>query len=75
MAGALKGSGGNASATGVKVDYSDVVKSEKAEHMTIRQDADNDQGFAEDLAARVQKGDLVIRDLGYLCLNFFRHGN
>jgi len=29
--------------------------------------------FAEDLAARVQKGDLVIRDLGYFCLNFFAY--
>jgi hypothetical protein len=73
MADAFKGSGGNASAAGVKVDYSYDVKSEKAEHMAIRQGADSDQGFAEDLAARVQKGDLVIRDLGYFCLNFFAY--
>jgi hypothetical protein len=70
MADAFKGSGGNASAASVKVDYSYDVKSEKAEHIAIRQGADSDQGFAEDLAARVQKGDLVIRDLGYFCLNF-----
>ena len=73
MADAFKGSGGNASAAGVKVDYSYDVKSEKAEHFAIRQGADSDQGFAEDLAARVQKGDLVIRDLGYFCLNFFAY--
>jgi len=73
MADTFKGSGGNASAAGVKVDYSYDVKSEKAEHMAIRQGADSDQGFAEDLAARVQKGDLVIRDLGYFCLNFFAY--
>ena len=73
MADAFKGSGGNASAAGVKVDYCYDVKSEKAEHMTLRQGADSDQGFAEDLAARVQKGDLVIRDLGYFCLNFFAY--
>ncbi len=73
MADTFKGSGGNASAAGVKVNYSYDVKSEKAEHMTIRQGADRDQGFAEDLAARVQKGDLVIRDLGYFCLNFFAY--
>jgi hypothetical protein len=73
MADAFKGSGGNASAAGVKVDYSYDVKSEKAEHIAIRQGADSDQGFAEDLAARVQKGDLVIRDLGYFCLNFFAY--
>jgi hypothetical protein len=73
MADAFKGSGGNASAAGVKVDYSYDVKSEKAEHIAIRQGADSDQGFAEDLAARVQEGDLVIRDLGYFCLNFFAY--
>ena len=73
MADAFKGSGGNASAAGVKVDYSYDVKSEKAEHMAIRQGADSDQGFAEDLAARVQENDLVIRDLGYFCLNFFAY--
>ena len=73
MADTFKGSGGNASAAGVKVDYSYDVKSEKAEHMAIRQGADSDQGFAEDLVARVQKGDLVIRDLGYFCLNFFAY--
>jgi hypothetical protein len=73
MADQFKGSGGNASAACVKVDYSYDVKSEKAEHLAIRQGADSDQGFAEDLSARVQKGDLVIRDLGYFCLNFFAH--
>ena len=73
MADAFKGSGGNASAACVKVDYSYDVKSEKAEHLAIRQGADSDQGFAEDLAARVQKDDLVIRDLGYFCLNFFAY--
>ena len=73
MAGAFKGSGGNASAAGVKVDYSYDVKSEMAGHIAIRQGADSDQGFAEDLAARVQQGDLVIRDLGYFSLNFFAY--
>ena len=73
MAAEFKGSGGNASAASVKVDYSYDVKNEKAEHIAIRQGADSDQGFAEDLAARVQKGDLVIRDLGYFCLNFFSY--
>lgn len=71
LAGPFKGSGGNASAACVKVDYSYDVKHEKAEHIAIRQGADSDQGFAEDLAARVQENDLVIRDLGYFCLNFF----
>ncbi|SJM94896.1 conserved hypothetical protein [Crenothrix polyspora] len=69
----FKGSSGNASAAAIKVDYSYDVKSEKAEHLAIRQGADSDQGFAEDLAARAQKGDLVIRDLGYFCLNFFAY--
>ena len=73
MADAFKGNGGNASAAGVKVYYSYDVKSEKAEHIAIRQGADSDQGFAEDLAARVQQGGLVIRDLGYFCLNFFAY--
>jgi len=73
MADTFKGSGGNASAASVKVDYSYDVKNEKAEHIAIRQGADSDQGFAEDLAARVQKGELVIRDLGYFCLNFFAY--
>lgn len=73
MADKFKGSGGNASAASVKVDYCYDVKNEKAEHIAIRQGADSDQGFAEDLAARVQEGDLVIRDLGYFCLNFFAH--
>jgi hypothetical protein len=73
LADAFKGSGGNASAACVKVDYSYDVKNEKAEHIAIRQGADSDQGFAEDLAVRVQKGDLVIRDLGYFCLNFFAY--
>jgi hypothetical protein len=73
MADAFKGSGGNASAACVKVDYSYDIKHEKAEHIAIRQGADSDQGFAEDLADRVQKDDLVIRDLGYFCLNFFAY--
>lgn len=73
MADAFKGSGGNASAAGVKIDYSFDVKREKAEHITLRQGADSDQGFAEDLSARIQKGDLVIQDLGYFCLNFFAY--
>jgi hypothetical protein len=73
LADQFKGSGGNASAACVKVDYSYDVKHEKAEHIAIRQGADSDQGFAEDLAARVQENDLVIRDLGYFCLNFFSY--
>ncbi len=48
IADTFKGSGGNASAAGVKVDYSYDVKSEKAEHFAIRQRADSDQGFAEE---------------------------
>jgi len=71
LAGDFKGSGGNASKAGVKIDYSYDVKSEKAEHIALRQGADSDQGFANDLAARVQKNDLVIRDLGYFSLDFF----
>jgi len=73
LADRFKGSGGNASAACVKVDYSYDVKNEQAEHITIRQGADSDQGFAEDLAARIQESDLVIRDLGYFCLNFFAY--
>lgn len=71
LADEFKGSGGNASTASVKVDYSYDVKNERTEHLAIRQGADNDQGFAEDLANRIQPGDLVIRDLGYFCLNFF----
>ena len=73
MAGKFKGSGGNASAACVKIDFCYDVKNENAEHIAIRQGAESDQGFAEDLSARVQKDDLVIRDLGYFCLNFFAH--
>jgi hypothetical protein len=73
MANEFKGSGGNASTASVKIDYSYDVKNEKAEHIAIRQGADSDQGFAEDLTARVNEGDLVIRDLGYFCLNFFAY--
>jgi hypothetical protein len=67
----FKGSGGNASAASVKVDYSYDVKAEKAEHIAIRQGADSDQGFANNMVDWVRKGDLVIRDLGYLSLDFF----
>ena len=73
MAHEFKGSGGNASAAGIKVDYSFDIKNAKPEHIAIRQGADSDQGFAEDLAVRVQKDDLVIRDLGYFNLNFFAY--
>ena len=69
----FKGSGGNASTASIKIDYSYDVKNEKAEHFAIRQGADNDQGFAEDLSARIHKDDLVIRDLGYFSLNFFAY--
>ena len=69
----FKGSGGNASTASIKIDYSYDVKNEKAEHFALRQGADNDQGFAEDLSARIQKDDLVIRDLGYFSLNFFAY--
>lgn len=68
---AFKGSGGNASTASVKIDVSVDIKAEKTEHIAIRHGADSDQGFANDLAGRVQEGDLVIRDLGYFCLNFF----
>ena len=71
LADEFKGSGGSASAASVKIDYSYDVKHEKAEHITIRQGADSDQGFAQDMTDRAQKDDLVIRDLGYFCLNFF----
>jgi hypothetical protein len=67
----FKGSGGNASKAGVKIDYSFDVKSEKTEHIALRQGVDSDPGFAHDLAARVQKNDWVIRDLGYFSLDFF----
>ena len=40
MANAFKGSGGNASAASVKIDYSFDVKKEKAEHIVLRQGAD-----------------------------------
>lgn len=69
----FKGSGGNASSASVKIDYSVDIKAEKTEHLAIRQGANSDQGFANDLATRVQTGDLVIRDLGYFCLSFFVH--
>ena len=55
MADEFKGSGGNASAASVKIDYSYDVKHEKAEHIAIRQGADSDQGFAEDLTAGLKK--------------------
>ena len=71
LAAEFKGSGGNASTANIKIDYSYDVKNEKAEHFALRQGADSDQGFAEDLCARIQKDDLVIRDLGYFSLNFF----
>lgn len=67
----FKGSGGNASAASVKIDYSYDIKNEKAEHIAIRQGADCDQGFANNMADWVKKDDLVIRDLGYLSLDFF----
>ena len=73
LADEFKGSGGSASAASVKIDYSYDVKHEKAEHITIRQGADSDQGFAQDMTDRAQKDDLVIRDLGYFCLNFFAY--
>lgn len=69
----FKGSGGNASTASIKIDYSYDVKNEKAEHFTLRQGADSDQGFAEDLRARIQQNDLVIRDLGYFSLAFFAY--
>jgi len=71
LADEFKGSGGNASVASVKVDVSYDIKHERTEHLAIRQGVDSDQSFAEDLAACVQPGDLVIRDLGYFCLNFF----
>jgi hypothetical protein len=71
LADAFKGSGGNASVASVKVDVCYDVKQERTEHVAIRSGVDSDQSMAEDLAARLQPGDLVIRDLGYFCLNFF----
>jgi hypothetical protein len=47
----FKGSGGNASTASIKIDDSDDVKNEQAEHFALRQGADSDQGFAEDLSA------------------------
>jgi hypothetical protein len=73
LAEVFKGSGGHASTACVKIDYSYDVKGEKAEHLALRQGADSDQGFANDLAARARPADLIIRDLGYFSLNFFAH--
>ncbi len=68
---AFQGSGGNASTASVKIDFSYDVKNERAEHIAIRQGTDSDQGFATDVLARVRKGDLIIRDLGYFSLAAF----
>jgi hypothetical protein len=68
---AFKGSGGNAGVASLKLDYSYDVKNETAEQIAIRQGVDNDQGFAKSLTDKIKQGDLVIRDLGYFCLNFF----
>ncbi len=73
LANDFKGCGGNASKAGIKIDYSYNVKSEKTEHIALRQGSDSDQGFANDLTERVQKNDLIIRDLGYFSLDFFAY--
>lgn len=69
----FKGSGGNSGSASIKLDYSYDVKNETAEQFAIRQGIDNDQGYAQNLTDKIQEGDLVIRDLGYFCLDFFAH--
>jgi hypothetical protein len=68
LAEAFKGSGGSASRATVKIDVIYELLSHHLHALTVTDGRAADQGHALAIVPHVQAGDLVIRDLGYFCL-------
>lgn len=67
----LPGFGGNASRSGVCIQYDFDVKSGKVNDLAITPASRSDAKDALTSIGNVQEGDLVIRDLGYFTLKFY----
>jgi hypothetical protein len=72
LADALKGSGGSASASAVKIDLIYDVLHHSLLEMHLSHGTAADQGRALAIIAHLRAGDLVLRDLGYLTLESLR---
>jgi hypothetical protein len=71
LAEAFKGSGGSASKSAMKIDLVYELKQSIVERLTLSRGTIPDQKRAEMALEIVQKGDLIIRDLGYFALDVF----
>jgi Transposase DDE domain len=72
LAEALKGSGGSASSSAVKIDLISDVMHHALVEMHLSDGTAADQGRALAIVAHLRAGDLVMRDLGYLSLESLR---
>jgi hypothetical protein len=66
------GGGGNTSEAGISIQYEFDLKTGKFLDLAITPATRNDQTDAAETAENVDKGDLVIRDLGYFSIPVFR---
>jgi hypothetical protein len=65
------GSGGSASSAAVKLDLIEDLKNGQILLIELHQGKKPDQALSEKILAFLRPHDLVIRDLGYFCLNIF----
>ena len=68
LAETFKGSGGNASRASVKIDVVYELLTHQIQTLTVTNGRAADQGLATTILPSLRAGDLVIRDLGYFCL-------
>lgn len=55
-----------------RIQFRTEIKSNTVSNLAIQSFRDNDQKFSSDILTQVSKGDLVLRDMGYFVLRFFR---
>lgn len=72
LAEAFKGSGGSASKSSMKIDLIYELRQYVVEKLMISSGTIPDQKRAESILSVIEKGDLVIRDLGYFVIEVFR---
>ena len=65
------GSGGSASSAAVKLDLIEDLKNGQISLIELHEGKKPDQALSEKIMAFLQPNDLVLRDLGYFCLNIF----
>ena len=68
----FKGKGGSASRAAVMLQYAYDVKSSVLEYFDIASGSLNDQSYQEQIAATVQRRDLILMDRGYFSAKLFK---